>query len=318
MILITGGSGYLGGRLAKYLSESIQGKVILTIRERSDYLEENLPNCEFRTFDIAKNTDYQFLLKDITDVIHLISMNAHDSALDPLLAEKINAYGTYKLTKASAESQVKRFIYFSTAHIYGSPLVGKIDETTSAKATHPYGLTHLQAENYIQKALKETDTKYVILRLSNAVGAPLSKNVNCWMLVVNDIIKQLVTNHTMKFSSSKHIERDFIPISEISRIVFAILKDDSERYKGIYNLGSGASLSLENLAKIISERAKILLKINPKIQFPESNQDSNNSLIYSISKIKSHDLHISDDLTHEIDQLIIKSQDWFNFSGEVK
>ena len=318
MILITGGSGYLGGRLAKHLSQSLKEKVILSIRKRSDSLEESLPNCDFRIFDIAKNKDFQSLLEGITDVIHLISMNAQDSALDPVLAEKINAYGAYKLAKTSVESKVKKFIYFSTAHIYGSPLVGKINETTSAEATHPYGLTHLLAENYIQEVTKETDTNFVILRLSNAVGAPLSKDVNCWMLVVNDIIKQLVTTHTMKFSSSKYIKRDFIPISEISRTVHRILKDDSHRFTGIYNLGSGASLSLEDLAKIISQRAKIILNINPKIQFPENHQNVSNSLIYSISKINKHGLHISDDLTDEIDQLIIKSQDWFNLSSDLR
>ena len=53
MILITGGSGYLGGRLAKHLSHSLKEKVILSIRKRSDSLEESLPNCDFRIFDIA-------------------------------------------------------------------------------------------------------------------------------------------------------------------------------------------------------------------------------------------------------------------------
>lgn len=318
MILITGGSGYLGGRLAKYISQSIKEKVILSVRDRPDYLEKSLPNCEFRRFDIAKNKDFNRLLENITEVIHLISMNAGDSASDPIMAEKVNTQGTYKLAKASAKLGIKKFIYFSTAHIYGSPLIGRIDETTSTEATHPYSLTHLRAENCIQKVLKDTDTNHVILRLSNAVGAPLSKNVNCWMLVVNDIIKQLVTNHSMKFSSSKYIERDFIPINEISKVVLKVIKEDNQRFTGIYNLGSGSSLSLESLSKIISHRAKEILEIDPEIFFSGNREDSNNSLVYSIKKINRHGIKIANDLTEEIDQLIIKSHDWFMSSPEIK
>jgi len=311
MILITGGSGYLGGRLAEFLSNAQIKKIAITARKESKALRKRLPNCDLRILDITKPDNIKKALTDITDVIHLISLNAKDSAESPELAEKINAYGTLDLIKTSIDSGVKRFIYISTAHVYGAPLVGEINEMTPALASHPYATSHLQAEKYIKKAAVSTKTKFTILRLSNAIGSPIMKDTDCWMLVVNDICKQIVTSQTMRFSSQRNIERDYISIEEICRIISHILCDETNNFQGVYNFGSGKSISLENLANLISERAKVILGIDVRIYFPNQTSVPTKPLSYSISKIQREGITISNSLNNEIDQLLIKSNNWF-------
>ena len=311
MILITGGSGYLGGRLAEFLSNAQIKKIAITARKESKALRKRLPNCDVRILDITKPDNIKKALTDITDVIHLISLNAKDSAENPELAEKINAYGTLDLIKTSIDSGVKRFIYISTAHVYGAPLVGEINEMTPALASHPYATSHLQAEQYIKKAAVSTKTKFTILRLSNAIGSPIMKDTDCWMLVVNDICKQIVTSQTMRFSSQRTIERDYISIEEICRIISHILCDETNNFQGVYNFGSGKSISLENLANLISERAKVILGIDVRIYFPNQTSEPTKPLSYSISKIQREGITISNSLNNEIDKLLIKSNNWF-------
>ena len=311
MILITGGSGYLGGRLAEFLSNSQIKKIAITVRKESKTLRKKLPNCDVRILDITKPDNIKKALTDITDVIHLISLNAKNSAESPELAEKINAHGTLDLVKTSLDSGVKRFIYISTAHVYGAPLVGEINEMTPALASHPYATSHLQAEKYIKKAAVSSDTKFTILRLSNAVGNPIMKDTDCWMLVVNDICKQIVTSQTMRFSSQRNIERDYISIEEICRTISYILCDETNNYEGIYNFGSGKSISLESLANLISERAKVILGIDARIYFPNQSSEPTKPLSYSISKIQREGITISNSLNNEIDKLLIKSNNWF-------
>lgn len=311
MILITGGSGYLGGRLAEFLSNAQIKKIAITARKESKALRKRLPNCDVRILDITKPDNIKKALTDITDVIHLISLNAKDSAESPELAEKINAYGTLDLIKTSIDSGVKRFIYISTAHVYGAPLVGEINEMTPALASHPYATSHLQAEKYIKKAAVSTKTKFTILRLSNAIGSPIMKDTDCWMLVVNDICKQIVTSQTMRFSSQRTIERDYISIEEICRIISHILCDETNNFQGVYNFGSGKSISLENLANLISERAKVILGIDVRIYFPNQTSVPTKPLSYSISKIQREGITISNSLNNEIDKLLIKSNNWF-------
>tara|TARA_Y100001970_G_scaffold149329_1_gene183216 strand:+ start:22708 stop:23649 length:942 start_codon:yes stop_codon:yes gene_type:complete len=312
MILITGGSGYLGARLAKFLTEVRGQKVIIGLRRNSSSLIDQIPNCEFETFDLTDQSSLDDLLKGVSHVIHLAALNAQQSFDDPNLAERVNVEGSSKVVKASIKNRVKRIIYFSTAHVYSSPLKGLIEENITPQNDHPYAITHLKAEHEIKKLLKGTMTKHTIFRLSNAVGAPLIKETNCWMLVINDIVKQLIEKDEIVFTSDRKTERDYIAISEICEVVNQVISDENERYEGMFNLGSGTSLSLESIAELVSKRAKKILNKDITITFPKDAIESDFKLNFSINKINNTGIRIMPDLTKEIDHLLIKSKQWFN------
>ena len=312
MILITGGSGYLGARLAKFLTEVRGQKVIIGLRRNSSSLIHQIPNCEFKTFDLTDQSSLDDLLKGVSHVIHLAALNAQQSFDDPNLAERVNVEGSSKVVKASIKNRVKRIIYFSTAHVYSSPLKGLIEENITPQNEHPYAITHLKAEHEIKKLLKGTMTKHTIFRLSNAVGAPLIKETNCWMLVINDIVKQLIEKDEIVFTSDRKTERDYIAISEICEVVNQVISDENERYEGMFNLGSGTSLSLESIAELVSKRAKKILNKDITITFPKDAIESDFKLNFSINKINNTGIRIMPDLTKEIDHLLIKSKQWFN------
>ena len=311
MILITGGSGYLGGRLAEHLCKMQSKKVVYTFKKNIYDFSEILPNCEARFLDITDNETIDQALDGITEVIHLISLNAQDSAADPVMAREINTNGTDSLIQGCVKKSIKRFIYISTAHIYGSPLAGTINEESVPNATHPYSFTHLDAEKIILKKANNTETVPTILRLSNAVGTPLTPNTNCWMLVVNDIIKQLVTTNAMTFTSHSSIERDYVSISQITHTIDYILKAPKSSFEGIYNLGSGKSMTLESLSDLIKKRARLALGFDAPVYFPDDKMNIIEPLYYSISKIEQAGVIIDRNLNNEIDNLIMNSKKWF-------
>ena len=70
---------------------------------------------------------------------------------------------------------VKQFIYLSTIHVYGANLSGTIDEKTKLNPTSNYAITKVMAENAIQN-FRKSNIKCLIIRLSNAYGAP--ENIN--------------------------------------------------------------------------------------------------------------------------------------------
>ena len=311
MILITGGTGYLGGRLAKYLSNLHGLQIVVTKREESVDISESIPNCDIRVMDIMNTNQIKETLEGITDVIHLISPNAKDSYDNPEVARRINVEGTKNLLYECKQKSIKRFIYFSTAHVYGSPLSGHIDENNITNPSHPYALTHLEAERVILEESYALNIVPTILRLSNAVGPPIIKGTDCWMLVVNDIVRQIITKEKMEFRSQKQIERDYIAIDQICYVLEIILSS-SKTFPGIYNLGSGKSISLEDLAKLIGNRALKLLGINAKLSFPSSINEVNYKLTYSTEKIEKAGILIDNNLEKEIDQLLSSSYDWFS------
>ena len=128
-ILITGGSGYLAGRLAHYLKKTCNYQIILGSRKHTNY---NMLNSEFQIMQTIWNSEekLKFICEGIDTIIHLAGINASDSLADPDLALEFNGVVTGKLIRAAVKSGVKKFIYFSTAHVYKSPLNGIITEET--------------------------------------------------------------------------------------------------------------------------------------------------------------------------------------------
>jgi UDP-glucose 4-epimerase len=312
MVLITGGFGYLGGRIAEYLRKS--GYRVRIGSSRS-IIESNESHSSYQVvqLDLFSNKSLETACKDVSIVIHLAALNAQLCEQDPEKASQINTEGTCNLINSAIKQKVNQFIYFSTAHVYGSSLDGKLTEDTLPSPQHPYASTHYQAEEYVLNASKNQLINGVVLRLSNAIGTPLHKNVNCWMLVTNDLCKQVVTKKLMTIKSNSLLERDFISISEVCIVIDKIINNLNLK-NGIFNLSSGVSLTLLDLANLIRERSSRILKYSPRIEFlyKEKTLNTNNkSLVISNNKLKKHGVDINQDIANEIDGLLINCKNWF-------
>jgi UDP-glucose 4-epimerase len=292
MILVTGGSGYLGGRIVKYLRHlGIQVKV----GDRDIFTDQ---------------TSLEEACRGISAIIHLAAVNAQDSKENPEKALMVNSFGTLRLLMAAEKQRVEKFIYFSTVHIYGSPLKGSIDEISLPRPLHHYSITHRVAEDYVLEANQRGKLSGVIFRLSNAVGAPINKTSNCWMLVVNDLCKQVIIHHKMNLHSEESEERDFISISEVCVALSFALKQDSLDGE-IVNISSGKSISLKDLTNLISDRAVKILGYKPTVNFIKKSKNKQNKLIISNEKLKKVGLLLDPDISHEIDQLLLSCNQWF-------
>ena len=104
-------------------------------------------------------------------MIHAAGMNAQDCAENPVGALGFNGVSTARLVQASIRAGVSKFIYFSTAHVYCSPLTGEIDVTSCPRNLHPYASTHLAGEYALMSAAQgDNGLTGIILRLSNVIG----------------------------------------------------------------------------------------------------------------------------------------------------
>ena len=310
MILITGGRGYLGGRLAQYFIQHQSMPVILATRRVDQALAHNLQGCRIVDLDLFNKNRLLEICEGVHTVIHLAAMNAQACALSPEQAPIVNGIGTLNLLNAANAAAVKRFIYFSTAHVYGAPLEGDIDETRVPQPLHPYAISHRLAEDYVHQVCSQSEMSGTILRLSNAVGAPIEKEVDCWMLVVNDLARQIILTREMRFRSSGTIQRDFISIRDLCDAVLSIVSSRADRFKGIYNLGAG-TINLSDLASLIRSRAEHLFDYSPEISFAGEGGDSHTGLSFSVNKLKQSGIVIGDHMQEEIDGLLVATKKWF-------
>ena len=303
MVLITGGSGYLGGRISSCL---IQLGYKVRIGKSFNSNSNGFP------IDFTDDNSLNSACDGISSIIHLASMNAQSCFDSPEEALLVNSLGTLKLLNAAKKNKVSKLLYFSTAHVYGSPLIGEINEESLPRPLHPYSISHRVAEDYILEEVYKKKLTASVFRLTNAVGPPITPQVNCWMLVANDLCRQAVTSKSIKVNSSKLSQRDFIPISSVCSIASSWLNSNILDGK-VVNLSSGVSITLESLATLIAERSEIVLGFKPQIYFLNNSIEIDTKrLTISNKKLNDLGLEINNDLSDEIDQLLINCNKWFS------
>lgn len=306
-VLVTGATGYIGGRLVDYLNKSKKWNPLALSRKAVDSQELEWRIADFNTLETLKNA-----CKGVYSIVHLASLNEIDSQKDPIAATLVNTIGTQKLLRASIECGVQRFIYFSTAHIYGSPLEGIITEQTLPRSVHPYASSHHAAEDYVIEAHDKGKIEAAVIRLSNGFGYPASKDVNRWTLLVNDVCRKVIETGIITLNSPGLQRRDFITLNDVCRAVEHLLEINKQTLgKAIFNVGGKNPSSILEMATLIADRYEFLFGSRPPIVKPESDIVVNSTLDYSIDTLLATGFELSGDISNEIDETLLRCKDWF-------
>lgn len=306
-ILITGGFGYLGGRLAQFIATHTNDEIILGTRTL-------VPPPVWLQKAKTIQTDWmsdESLLKTCSGIdliIHLAGMNAQDSTKNPELAFEINAGATNRLLRAAIQNNVKRFIYLSTAHVYGSHLAGEITEKTQTLNNHIYATSHLAGEANLLKAHSKGEIDGVVIRLSNSFGAPMDKKVNCWSLLVNDLCMQALINQQMKLLTTGNQRRDFISLTDACRAIYHLSQISKPLLgDGLFNVGGQWSPTVLEMANLVASKVHLITGNTIKVYRKENQEiENSNPLNYQITKLKKTGFELSLPSQHEleIDNLI--------------
>ena len=306
-VLITGGLGYLGGRISHFLSGNTGRYLKIATRRKVKENPDWLAHGEIVRFDLMSDKDLRAACNGTQSIIHLAALNEIECDKDPEQAFIVNSLCTLRLLRAAQRAGVERFLYFSTAHVYGAPLRGAITEETLPRPVHPYAITHKAAEDFILAAHDSKDILGIVLRLSNGFGAPMDANVNRWSLVVNDLCRQAVKTGKLVLRSSGRQKRDFITLFDVSRAVEHFLNlPEEECGDGLFNLGGEYSIMILEMAQIISESCLSLLNFKPEIlcQAPQPNETSDH-FHYCIDKIKSTGFEPTRNIKQEIESTLL-------------
>jgi UDP-glucose 4-epimerase len=310
-ILITGGFGYIGGRLAQYLGNRYGDPNIRLLVRSGSHVPDWVGYKTVVRGDVLNISSLRSACEDVDTVIHLAALNEIDSAKDPLAALRVNGEGTLNLINAAIMNNVRQMIYFSTFHVYGLNAFGKITENTIPLPVHPYAITHHVSEDFIRMGDNNKEIKGIILRLSNGFGYPAHTQVKRWSLVVNDLCLQAVLNNKMVLKSSGKQHRDFITLTDVSRCVEHLLSTDSRKLGAadcVYNLGGEFSLSILDMAKLIKERCEKVMGISPEINVGKDNVPNKSleePVMYNIDKIKKTGFKLAANVNEEIDKTIV-------------
>lgn len=313
-ILITGGLGYLGGRIADSLKRNYPKSTIVlgTSRQITD-VPDWAKSFQIVQLNILDPVSIEkAFANNFHTIIHLAALNEHDSFSDIKSAWEINALGTQSLLLAASQKQVSKFVYFSTIHVYGD-YKGRITENSPTRPHHPYAATHRAAEDMVRffQHYKVMDT--LTLRLSNGFGYPMNSGVNRWTLVFNDLCRQAMTSGEMILQSSGQQHRDFISLHDVATAVGHFLYAIPNKWEdGLFNLGGDCSLSIADVArKIAMVYKKKYDKAIPIHINGENDGKVHDPIHFNIDKLKNTGFCLAGNIEKEIEQTLFLCE---NFS----
>jgi UDP-glucose 4-epimerase len=171
-ILVTGGAGYIGSHVVRQLGDV--GERIVVLDNLSTGFADAVLYGELIVGDTGDRELVSAILKDrkIDTVMHFAAHTVvPESVEDPLKYYANNTCSTRNLLECCRNAGIERFIFSSTAAVYGIPDDGICSEETPTNPINPYGASKLMSEWMLRDLAAATNLRYVALRYFNVAGS---------------------------------------------------------------------------------------------------------------------------------------------------
>ncbi len=257
-ILVTGGAGFIGSNLVEELVAKKYSVVVLD-NFSSGYIE-NLNNVfnKITIFegDIRDKGLVSKIMKDVSSVFHLAAMvSVPESIKDPQSCYDVNVIGSLNLIKESIKNN-SRFIFASSAAVYGDEKSSIKTENIVTNPISPYGLSKVDVEKLAEIYSKESGLKFTCFRNFNVYG-PKQDVGSSYAAVIPKFINSAISGKDLTIFGDGKQTRDFIYVKDVTSAYIMAMEKEID---GIFNLGNSKVMDINGLAKII------LKKINPDLQ----------------------------------------------------
>lgn len=249
-VLLTGGAGFVGSSIVEQcLTEGLEPIIIDDFSTgHKHYVPEGVAYycCDIRDHSVEKI--FQDHQPDI--VIHQAAqVSVAFSTLQPQQDCDVNIRGTLELLQLCVKYNVSKFIFASSAAVYGAGTEVPFTEKNQTNPISCYGISKLTAERYIRLFHDMYGLKYVILRYSNVYGK--RQNINSEAGVIAKFIQRAIAGQTIDVYGDGHQTRDFIHVRDVARanIIAALSKE-----VGTFNCCSSFSVSLHEMIQLLKAK----------------------------------------------------------------
>ncbi|WP_254811302.1 UDP-glucose 4-epimerase GalE [Streptomyces cavourensis] len=262
--LITGGAGYIGAHVARAMAAA--GERVVVLDDLSSGVAERLPEAvalaEGRVADRAL-LDRVLAEHAVRGVVHLAAKKqVGESVEQPLLYYRENVADLGVLLEAVVAAGVRRFLFSSSAAVYGVPDVDLITEETPCLPINPYGETKLAGEWLVRATGKAHGISTACLRYFNVAGAggPELADVGVFNIVPM-VFDRLTRGEAPRIFGDDYptpdgtCVRDYIHVADLAEAHLAVARTLAGREGGdlTLNVGRGEGVSVRELIDVIRE-----------------------------------------------------------------
>jgi UDP-glucose 4-epimerase len=256
-ILVTGGAGYIGGTVAQLLLD--QGHQVVIYDDLSHGHRSMVPTqAEFIEGELADRPVLEKLMHTgIDGVMHFAALiEAGESMQRPEIYFRNNSASTLSLLEAMLAAGVDRFVFSSTAAVYGEPESTPIREDAPLRPTNAYGESKLLVEQMLAWFHRIHGFRYASLRYFNVAGAiegrgeahePESHIIPLILDVALGRRKSIKVFGQDYPTPDGTCIRDYIHVQDLARAHLLALEALKDRNKLIYNIGNGVGFSVREV-----------------------------------------------------------------------
>ena len=249
--LVTGGAGFIGSHIVDRLIR--EGCQVTVLDDLSTGNLRNLQGSRSSRLKIVRGDVRN--VKLVRDSLQNIEVVFHEAAIvsvqrsiqEPETTQRVNVDGTVNLLKAAADAGVRRFIFASSAAVYGRAKVLPIAETAVPAPISPYGSGKLAAEEHCLEFHRKTELLTTILRYFNVFGPGASSGD--YSGVITKFAQKLAKGEQPVIYGRGNQTRDFIYVDDVVKA--NILAASSTKAEGeIFNVGGGQRVTVNELASL--------------------------------------------------------------------
>lgn len=250
--VVTGGAGFIGSHLAEELVR--RGYGVTIVDDLSTGKVENiasLPRTGSVEFIRGSVTDLpllQELFQGADYVFHQGALPSVPQSIEsPLASNDVNVNGTLKVLLAARDNGVRKVIYASSSAVYGDGAILPQSEDGSLDPQSPYAVSKLAGEYYCRVFQEIYGLPTVCLRYFNVYG-PRCELDSQYAAVIPGFISRVSRGEPPIIYGDGEQTRDFVFVNDVVEANILAVHTD---VNGIFNIGSGESITINQLAKLV-------------------------------------------------------------------
>jgi UDP-glucose 4-epimerase len=244
-ILITGGAGFIGSKLARRIIAD--GGQVVIVDNLSTGVRDNIPaEAEFIEADVGRpETIGRLPLTPFDAVCHLAAQSSGAVSMEqPFYDFQTNATSTLLLTRWCLKNGTRRFVYASSMAVYGNPATLPVGELDSLNPISYYGVSKLASERLMAVAAAQ-GLRCTALRMFNVYG-PGQNMANLRQGMASIYLAYLLRGEEVPVTGSLERFRDFVFIDDVIDAWMRVLSLESTPAP-VYNIASGEATRVQDL-----------------------------------------------------------------------
>ena len=252
-ILVTGGAGFIGSNIAKHLLELGHAPVVLDDLS-SGYRQNLISGVRFVEADVRDGDVVAHAAKGCQVILHLAASVGNKRSLDhPLLDAAINILGTLNALESARLNGIDRVVFSSSAGIFGELKTLPIAENHPQDPDSPYGVSKLAAEKMCLVYNKVYGMHNVCLRYFNVFGP--HQRYDAYGNAIPIFAQRVLRHEALTIYGDGEQTRDFVNVRDVvdANIQAAL----TSGVQGVFNIGSGTRITINELVRLIQEVAGI-------------------------------------------------------------